>query len=131
MTSMVRIAVFGSFVIAWVIYQTSELVHKTPAKENSEISNTGKNSSIIYVSPSGKDSNDGYSWINAKATIIAALEALPNGSTSAPQSGTGTIYVAEGSHASPIAGNGIWIMGTRDPNYGRPPAGWIRGPASN
>jgi hypothetical protein len=33
---------------------------------------------IIYVSPLGSDSNDGFSWTTAKATLANALVALPN-----------------------------------------------------
>ena len=81
---------------------------------------------ILYVSAIGSDSNDGRSWKTAKKTIYAAMEALPGGSTTPPTAGGGTINVAEGSMASPVPKSGIWILGHGDPNYAKPPRGWLR-----
>jgi hypothetical protein len=88
---------------------------------------------IQYVSITGSDGNDGLSWGTAKKTIYAALEALPNGSVSPPQAGNGTVYVSSG-YLSPfqnaaiggVNNGGLWLMGTKDPNYANPPPGWIR-----
>jgi hypothetical protein len=92
---------------------------------------------IQYVSLSGNDANDGLSWGTAKQTIYAALEGLPFGSASPPQSGQGTVYVSSG-YLSPfqsgsvgcgVGNGGIWLMGQSDPNYASPPCGWLRIPA--
>jgi hypothetical protein len=80
---------------------------------------------IQYVSNAGSDRNDGLSWGTAKKTVFAALQALPNGSTSPPTAGTGTVYISSGNfHPSP--NTGVWLMGPADPNYASPPAGWLR-----
>jgi len=88
-----------------------------------------QNAGIIYVSPSGLDSNDGLSWGTAKQTIFTALKALPGGSPNPPTAGGGTVYVAQGSSANPNANAGIWIMGGYDPKYKNPPPGWLRATA--
>ena len=80
---------------------------------------------IQYVSYTGDDNNDGLSWGSAKATIMAAYDALPEDG--------GAIYImaGPGGDATPIpptgtTGQGIWIMGASDPNYASPPPGWRR-----
>lgn len=81
-------------------------------------------SPLCYASYFGSDSNDGLSWGTAKADIMACYDTLP--------SGGGTIFVADGGGGTAInackstdpAGCGIWIMGSGDPNYASPPAGW-------
>lgn len=45
---------------------------------------------IIYVSPFGSDSNDGSSWSSAKATLAAALAALPNCTATDPKGNSWT-----------------------------------------
>ena len=80
------------------------------------------NEAIQYVSPHGSDSNDGLSWGKAKSTVVAAYNALP--------SDGGTIYFTTGARAHPIANCGIWIMGSKDPNYSNPPRCWVKQPAS-
>lgn len=81
---------------------------------------------IRYVSKDGSDSNDGLSWAAAKRTIYEALVSLPGGGSSPPTAGSGTVYVGPSSSASSIAGGGIWILSKTDPNYSRPPSGWLR-----
>ena len=69
------------------------------------------------MSNAGNDGNDGLSWGTARKTVFAALQALPNGSTS-------TVYMSGGNlHPSP--NTGVWLMGPSDPNYSSPPAGWL------
>jgi hypothetical protein len=79
---------------------------------------------VQYVSNGGSDANDGLSWATAKHTIYGALVSLPGGGTN--KAGSGTIYVGTGSSANPTAGAGIWLMNSADPNYSRPPAGWLK-----
>ena len=71
---------------------------------------------ICYVSLAGNDLSDGLSWGTAKLTIMACYDALPLAG--------GTIYNTNGVAATSTAGQGIWIMGAGDPNFGSPPAGW-------
>jgi hypothetical protein len=78
---------------------------------------------IQYVDYTGNDNNDGLSWGSAKATIMAAYDALP--------ALGGTIYIMQGPGGDdtpiPATSNpaqGIWIMGYIDPNYSSPPPGW-------
>src|SRR5262249_19539424 len=56
----------------------------------------------------------------AKLTIMGAYDALSQGG--------GTIYITGSSTSAasctPTPGQGIWIMGSSDPNYASPPAGW-------
>ena len=83
--------------------------------------------SIQYVTPQGSDSNDGLSLGTAKLTVYAALEALPSGSTNPPTMGFGTVYITDGvNYGGPASGGGVWIMGPADPNYARPPSGWLK-----
>jgi|HubBroStandDraft_6_1064221.scaffolds.fasta_scaffold01511_7 hypothetical protein len=77
---------------------------------------TSANEAIQYVSPHGKDSNDGLSWGTAKLTVMAAYDGLP--------SRGGTVYVTDGVTANSVSGAGIWIMGSTDPQYSHPPRGW-------
>ena len=76
--------------------------------------------SIQYVDSAGNDSNDGLSMGSAKLTIMAAYDALSSAG------GTINICVQGGATiaATSRAGQGIWIMGSSDPNYSSPPAGW-------
>ena len=80
----------------------------------------GASDAIQYVSPNGNDSNDGLSIGTAKLTIMAGYDALGQGG--------GTIYISgsstSGAYCTSTAGQGIWIMGSADPNYSSPPAGW-------
>ena len=84
--------------------------------------------SIRYVSVGGNDSNDGLGVDTAKATMFAALCALPRASClrSPYAYGTGTVYVLG---AVPFGGpatsqGGFWVMGDADPNYTKPLTGW-------
>jgi hypothetical protein len=83
-------------------------------------------SPVCYAAWGGSDVNDGSSWASAKADIMSCYDALPDAG--------GTIYIADGGAGYPIhacktgdpAGCGIWIMGSGDPNFANPPAGWRR-----
>lgn len=74
---------------------------------------------IEYAASGGSDSNDGKSWGTAKATVMAAYDALP------PLGGT--IYICS-IYTNAInwtsTGQGAWIMGPSDPNYASPRTGW-------
>lgn len=54
-----------------------------------------RNAGIQYVAPWGNDSNDGFSWGSAKATLASACLALPSGNSEC-SSGSGTIYFQNG-----------------------------------
>jgi hypothetical protein len=82
--------------------------------------------SIEYVTPEGNDSNDGLSWGSAKLTLFGACEALPGGATSPATCGKGTVFFTSGVHSNPTSADGLWLMGTFDPNYASPPTGWLR-----
>lgn len=88
---------------------------------------------VLYVAPTCiggiacTDANDGLSIGTAKLTIMAALESLPLGSTSAPLTcGSGTVYAASNSNANSVANAGIWVAGPSDPNYASPPSGFCK-----
>jgi hypothetical protein len=74
----------------------------------------------------GSDSNDGLSWGSAKLTVYGCLISLPG--ALAPIIGKGTVYFTDGTAANPTSTAGLWIMGTTDPNYSSPPAGWLKNP---
>jgi hypothetical protein len=93
--------------------------------QKSKSSETRPQVPICYAAFGGNDDNDGRSWITAKGDVMACYDALP-------QAG-GTIFISQGIggegdfvHATDKPGEGIWIMGGTDPNYGHPPAGWRR-----
>src|SRR5215470_2197554 len=80
---------------------------------------------IQYVSANGNDANDGLMPGNAKLTVYAALQALPGGKF--PSAGSGTVLISGSvNYGGPAASQGLWIMGPNDPNYSRPPKGWLR-----
>ena len=80
-----------------------------------------------YVSPNGNDANDGLSAGTAMATVYHALCSLPGGNCSAQTAGSGTLHVANATAiGGPVAGQGIWVMGSSDPNYSSPPSGWLK-----
>jgi hypothetical protein len=81
---------------------------------------------VRFVARTGADSSDGLSWGSAKKTVYEALISLPGGSRKPPTAGNGTVYFADGAEANPLAGAGVWLMGSRDPNYENPPPGWLR-----
>jgi hypothetical protein len=114
-------------------FQESRGVNKQPLPDpkNSEIKPRSSDA-IQYVSPHGNEANDGLSWGTAKLTVFAACEALPGGGESPATCGSGTIYFSDKSFATPFANGGLWLMGALDPNFARPPAGWLRvsGPIS-
>jgi len=78
--------------------------------------------SICYASPHGNDSADGLTLRTAKQDVMSCYDAMSSG----------TIFLLDGGHGVPLracaqkdpAGCGIWIMGSADPNYAHPPAGW-------
>jgi len=70
----------------------------------------------MYATSEGNDANDGLSWGSAKLTIMAAYDALP--------ALGGTIFIGPNVSATSTLGQGIWLMGSSDPNYASPPAGW-------
>jgi hypothetical protein len=74
--------------------------------------------SICYAAPWGNDLNDGFSSRSAKADVMGCYDSLP--------SEGGIIYVQNNTPATPVPGQGLWIMGSTDPNYSRPPVGWRR-----
>ena len=80
---------------------------------------------IQYVSAAGNDANDGFSFTGAKLTVYAALQALPGGSVT--NAGVGTIYISSTvNYGGPAANQGMWIMGSGDPNFATPPSGWLK-----
>lgn len=83
-------------------------------------------SSVQYASRSGSDLNDGVFWTTAKLTLLGACEALPGGSASPPTCGKGTIYFTDGVYAQPTSTCGLWLMGSTDPNFSKPPTCWIK-----
>jgi len=80
----------------------------------------GASDAVQYVSPNGNDSNDGLSMGTAKLTIMGAYDTLGQGGGTIYITGSSTSY----SSCTSTAGQGIWIMGSADPNYSSPPAGW-------
>lgn len=85
-------------------------VQRTPAFGSSGVE--------LYVkSSTGSDSGDCLSWSKACRTILGAYDKLP--------STGGTIYIATGALVGgEVANQGIWLLGSMDPNYSSPPAGW-------
>jgi hypothetical protein len=70
------------------------------------------------------DTNDGVSWGTAKLSIDRALAALPGGI--GKQAGKGTIFVGPGAVSNSAGAQyGIWLMGSKDPNFNTPPTGWM------
>jgi cell division septation protein DedD len=77
---------------------------------------------ICYASPKGNDLADGSTLRTAKQDVMSCYDTISSG----------TIFMLDGGHDAPLracarrdpAGCGIWIMGSGDPNYSRPPAGW-------
>jgi hypothetical protein len=82
---------------------------------------------IQYVSQNGNDANDGRSWASAKLTIYAAWNALPNASCNSGLSTCGgTIFVTNNvTWGGPVPGQGLRILGAKDPNRASPPIGWL------
>lgn len=82
---------------------------------------------ICYAAYNGNDLSNGLSPGTAKRSVMACYDALPTGG--------GTIFLLNGGVAgqnvpscktTDPAGCGIWIMGSNDPNFTSPPAGWRR-----
>jgi hypothetical protein len=92
-------------------------IRPSPEQRNNRIEPTTSDASQ-YVSANGNDANNGLSEKSAKRTVMAAYAAL--------SARGGTIYINDGASCSNVAGAGIWIMGSTDPNYGRPPSGWAQ-----
>ncbi len=95
-----------------------------PGESNPDMSSRDPHSSaaICYASPHGNDTADGLTFRSAKQDVMSCYDAIPGG----------TIVMLDGGHGVPLracprvdpAGCGIWIMGSTDPNYAHPPAGW-------
>jgi hypothetical protein len=67
----------------------------------------------LYVKPGGSDVSDGLTWATAKATVIAAVAALPLTG--------GTVHVADSSYMGGwVAGQGLRLMGVGCPSFGTP-----------
>jgi len=84
------------------------------------------NDAVLYASPNGNDTFSGTSSGFAKQTLYAAIQvcmALPQ----PPVFGC-TIYYNEGTaYGGPVANQGMWLMGSPDPNYNsNTPTGWIK-----
>lgn len=80
---------------------------------------------VQYVSLNGNDLNDGLSIGTAKLTVYEALKALPGGS--ATTAGTGSVFISGPvSYGGPVANQGMWLMGSGDPNFASPPPGWLK-----
>jgi hypothetical protein len=73
---------------------------------------------LCFSAPWGDDSFSGVTWGSAKLTVMDGC--FDSGLTAAG----GTIYISGGTAATATAGQGIWIMGSGDPNFSSPPAGW-------
>ncbi len=59
---------------------TFQAVSPAPPPENNGGGGVnGQSGTVIHVAPTGKDTNDGLTWPNAKLTIAGALSALPTG----------------------------------------------------
>jgi hypothetical protein len=85
---------------------------------------------VLYVSPTGSDSNSGQSWGTAKLTVYAALIALPGGSAGPPlQAGNGILYVAPGVSVGAADGGGLRFVGAGSTEFTSPPTGWMRAPS--
>jgi hypothetical protein len=82
---------------------------------------------ICYVSGSnGNDSNDGLSIGSAKLTVYSCLTTVLPGGTSTT-AGNGTILISGSvSYGGPVASQGMWLMGSGDPNFASPPSGWLK-----
>ncbi|HXP63249.1 MAG TPA: hypothetical protein VN829_22295, partial [Dongiaceae bacterium] len=66
----------------------------------------------IYVNTTnGSDANSGLNWSCAKATLLGAYDALSTNG--------GTIHFADGSWVGSNSGQGLWLMGPNDPNWGQ------------
>jgi hypothetical protein len=94
------------------------------SKQKTIMPRVSETTAIRFVTNDGNDSDDGLSWGTAKRTIFGALVSLPGGGPN--KAGSGTIYVGPASSANPRVNKGIWLMGPKDPNYNRPPAGWLQ-----
>src|ERR1019366_319585 len=79
------------------------------APERNSVAKLANGIAVQYVSPTGNDSNDGLSWETAKRTVVAALEALPGGNSTT--AGHGTVDLMDGVSWTPIANQGLWLMG--------------------
>lgn len=86
-----------------------------------EAANKGPDSSTIYVSKNGSDSNDGYSWGSAKLTVAAALAALPQVSTKP----CGKLSIGRGTFTETsvpmVVGDGVFIEGSGTGSSGAVP----------
>ena len=77
---------------------------------------------ICYASPHGNDLADGLTLRTAKQDVMSCYDDISGG----------TIFLLDGGHGVPLRACaqrdppscGIWIMGSADPNYAHPPAGW-------
>jgi len=81
---------------------------------------------VLWVSPSGSDSNNGRGRGSAMLTWYHAACSLPGGNCASQIAGNGTIYMFQGSAWNATATCGAWIMGSQDPNFASPPACWLK-----
>lgn len=73
--------------------------------------------SVLCVSPTGDNSNDGRSWNYPKKDILGAYDALP--------AGGGTILFESGAYVDSVnTTRGLWIGGPNDNQYASLPTGW-------
>lgn len=73
--------------------------------------NAGNFTNVMYVSPTGNDSNSGASWGEAKKTLLAAYDAVTY---------CGIIHFANNSTVGGATNQGLWFMSSGDPNFGQP-----------
>lgn len=115
----------GGFSASGISDSGSLITFSTPVAPTGNVSLKGATSdSVQYVSPNGNDSNDGLSPGTAKLTVVAALKALPGGSST--NAGVGTVLISGSVNASTTSTCGIWLMGVADPNFSSPPACWLK-----
>ena len=78
---------------------------------------------VQIVAPNGNDAHDGLSRDSAKLTVYKALQSLPGGDST--HAGTGMILIS-GTVAAGGPAESIRLMGPNDPNYRKPPLGWLK-----
>lgn len=111
------------------------LTQITPDQFIERIRVNSDSANIRYVSPGGKDANDGFSWATAKETVLAAYDSIKETPGSIESKQYGIIYIAHRSKIDQDERQGIWIMGREDPYWwtgahtydndnDHPPAGW-------
>jgi hypothetical protein len=127
-SSTAKLAPRGLYPVEPIASQDNLMPHQAQSSQNSMERKLAPNvlgiMAVRYVSADGSDMNDGLTMKTAKRTVYGALISLPGGSKNA--AGSGTVYVSSTSLSNPALGAGIWIFGPNDPNYLRPPIGWLQ-----